>query len=214
VNSDFDFAELASPAVLERLVCSGLRIRYAGADMTRSGIVHCCLTPSHTSLSGQPLTSLSNYETYFRQPVSKKWFTLVYSPVLPGEYQYDVDVSQSFGGEDSVMSEANYHYMGIFVTGGPPSALFEYEACFITEVVGPNVRDLKLADSDVRGLEMVSNVVRPEMQQAINLDGVGRVLSNVIRSAGMLTTIGGGAMKMATNYTLGAARSTLPLLLG
>jgi len=112
------------------------------------------------------------------------------------------------------MGEANTHYMGIYVTGGPPSALMEYEACFVTEVVGPNVRDLRLADSDVRGLEMVSNVVRPEMQQAINMDGVGRVLSNVIRSAGMLTTIGAGAMKVASNYTLGAARSTLPLLMG
>jgi len=46
------------------------------------------------------------------------------------------------------------------------------------------------------------------------MDGVGRVLSNVIRSAGMLTTIGAGAMKVASNYTLGAARSTLPLLMG
>jgi len=215
-NSDYTIAELQNPQTLERLVCAGVRIRYAGPDLNRSGIIHAAYTPSHTSLNMVSLATISQYETYFRLPVSKKWFTLTYTPVLPGEYQYDIDYIQGASGEDNVMIEANTHYMGMLITGGPVGSLFEYEFCHIMEVVGPNIRDLKLADSDIRGLEMVNNVVRPETQMAANVDGVGRVLSNVLRAAGSLTAITAGtraAGNAALRYaTITAARSA-PMLL-
>lgn len=215
-NSDYTIAELQNPQTLERLVCAGVRIRYAGPDLSRSGIIHAAYTPSHTSLNMVSLATISQYETYFRLPVSKKWFTLTYTPVLPGEYQYDIDYIQGASGEDNVMIEANTHYMGMLITGGPAGSLFEYEFCHIMEVVGPNIRDLKLADSDIRGLEMVNNVVRPETQMAANVDGVGRVLSNVLRAAGSLTAITAGtraAGNAALRYaTITAARS-VPMLL-
>jgi len=215
-NSDYTSAELSNIATLERLVCAGVRIRYAGPDLSRSGIIHAAYTPSHTSLSNVTLATISQYETYFRLPVSKKWFTLTYTPVLPGEYQYDVDYIQSGTGEDNILNEANSHFMGMLMTGVPVGSLFEYEFCHIMEVVGPNIRDLKLADSDIRGLEMVNNVVRPETQMAANVDGVGRVLSNVLRAAGGLTAITAGtkaAGNAALRYATLTAARTAPLLL-
>jgi len=188
-NSDYTTTNINSLNNVERLVCAGVRIRYAGPDLSRSGIVQCCMVPSHNSLSNQSVVTMSNYETYFRLPVSKKWFTLVYTPVLPGEYQYDVDIIADGFGEDNLLGAANSHFMGIYVTGAAPSTLFEYEACAIMEAVGNNIRGLRLADSDIRGLEMVNNVVRPETQMAINTDGVSSVLNNIIRGAGMLTSI-------------------------
>jgi len=213
-NSDFDFSEASSPLLTLRLVASGVRIRYAGADIYRSGIIHGVIMPGHQSLSGLALTTAANYETYFRVPVSKKWTVLTYSPTLPAEYQYDEDVSASFSGEDSVMGGADLHFMGMYITGANPASIFEFETVHIIEVVGPTVRDLKPAESDMRGLELVNNVVRPETQLALNMDGAARMLQNVIRGASMLTNVSGMVGRAGLGYATRAARTTIPLLMG
>jgi len=81
-------------------------------------------------------------------------------------------------------------------------------------VVGPTVRDLKPAESDMRGLELVNNVVRPETQLALNMDGSARMLQNIIRGASMLTNITGMVGRAGLGYAASAARKTIPLLMG
>jgi len=213
-NSDFDFAEASSPLLTIRLVAAGVRIRYAGADIYRSGIIHGVITPGHQSLSLLNLATAANYETYFRVPVSKRWTFLTYSPTLPAEYQYDEDVAVSFAGEDSVLGGADYHFMGMYITGANPGSIFEFETVHIIEVVGPTVRDLKPAESDMRGLELVNNVVRPETQLALNMDGSARMLQNIIRGASMLTNVSGMVGRVGLGYAARAARKTIPLLMG
>jgi len=214
-NSDFTTAESDLNTTM-RLVGAGIRIRYAGPDINRSGIIHAAYTPGHQSLSDFSLNEISQFETYFRLPVSKKWSMLTYTPTLPDEYQYDTDLGTGTG-EGGNTVYPNYHYMGFLVTGAAPGTLFEYETVHLLEVVGPTVRDLKPAESDIRGLEMVNNVVRPETQMALNLQGPRQVLSGILKGASMLTAIAGassGATKIATGYALTQASKAVPMIMG
>lgn len=195
-NSDYATADVGNQFVTMRTVASGLRIRYAGADINRSGINNMVTVPGHQSLSGQTLAAISNYESYFRLPVEKKWAVLTYVPAVQAEYNYDTDISFGLGGENGIIQDS--HYMGIMITGAFPGVLFEYETVHLMEVVGPFIRDLVPAESDIRALEMTTNALRPETQSQLNVDGVSRVLQNIIAGASGLTSIVSAVGRAAT----------------
>jgi len=196
-NSDYNTTQL-NTGVSERLVCAGVRMRYAGAETAMAGIVHCIEEPNHNSLSNQLLSTYNQFESYFSMQVEKKWVTLVYTPVGPDDYVYDVDYANGY------LTRRDSHYMGMLVVGAAANVTFQFEAMAVFEMVGSAIRDLVQAKSDMKAVEVASNQLTPNNQQMINATGDGtlNVLKNVLGSAKDFTetamSIGGTIAKVAS----------------
>jgi len=187
-NSDYTVAAI-TPLNTIRVVCAGLRIRYAGSEVNMAGIVHAVEEPNHFTLNGASLAYVSNYESYFRCPVSKKWCTLTYNPVDPEEYEYQKDAAEDPSLVGSLLTyRMNHHYMGFIVQGVTPQSLFEIECVAIIEVVGSNIRDLKQATSDIRSVEIAGNHINPANQQVQN-ESPKSLISTVLDSARDFTEV-------------------------
>jgi len=74
-NSDYSVAVLlnnaAGQGIRQRVVASGLRIRYTGTELNRGGIIHAIEEPAHSTLSNLAITSISAYESHFRCAVTR-----------------------------------------------------------------------------------------------------------------------------------------------
>jgi len=177
-NSEFNTTALTS-LVSERLVAAGVRFRYMGAETLMGGVVHCLEEPNHNSLSNLPLTTFNQYESYFSMPVEKKWIQLVYTPVNPKDYVYDLDYATGY------VVNRDSHYMGAIMVGAPAGVAIQFEAMAIFEIVGSAVRDQVQAKSDMLSVQVAANHVTPNNQQLINTTagGVSNVF-NGIKSAG------------------------------
>lgn len=187
-NSDYTVAAI-TPLNTIRVVCAGVRIRYAGSEINQSGIVHAVEEPNHYTLNAASLAYVSNYESYFRCPVSKKWCTLTYNPVDPEEYEYQQDAAEDPATVGNLLAyRMNHHYMGFIVQGVAAQSLFEVEAVAIIEVVGANIRDLKQATSDMRSIELAGNHINPANQQVQN-DSPKSLITTIKDSAQDFTQI-------------------------
>jgi len=188
-NTDYAADGSVGPNTTVRLVCAGVRIRYAGAEMSMSGICHAVEEPNHYTLNGASISQFSNYESYFRCPVSKKWCTLTYNPVAPEEYEYQPDAYYDPSTTGNVLTyRINHHYMGFLVQGLATGSLLEFEACAVLEIVGENIRDLKMADSDMQALQIASNHVNPSNQQVQN-ESPPSLIKTMMNSAKDFTAI-------------------------
>jgi len=193
-NTEYPSASVVS-YFTERLVCGGVRIRYAGSEVNQSGIVHAFEQPNHFSATGLGIGAYSQYESYFKCPVSKKWCTLTYNPVYPEEYQYMTDAALD-NAAPTFTHPANNHFMGFVVQGLAPGALIEYEAMIVMEVVGPNVRDLTPSSSDMKSMEVANNNITPANQQLQN-ENPGSILKTIMNAGDEFTTIVDTGIKAA-----------------
>lgn len=187
-NSDYVSAQLPS-SVSERLVCAGVRIRYAGAEMNQAGIVHGIEEPNHNSLNALPLSTFNQYESYFSQEVEKKWMTLVYTPVGPDDYVYDIDYVNGY------VVRRDSHYMGMMVVGCTGNSTFQFECVAVIEMIGSAIRDQIQATSDMKAVEVAANNVTPNNQQMMNGSdkGLENVMKNVMTSGNDFTKVGNNA---------------------
>jgi len=167
-----------------RLVGAGLRVRYAGTELARGGIIHAIEEPNHHTLSGLGVADISQYDSYFREPVTRDWTSLVYTPVNSAEL---IMLSES-----TITGSAGFdnHSIG-FLIASPNGfvSLYEWEAVGLFEINGPQIRNQVYSDSDMRGFEMVQNVMRPENQLILNESGPTGVYKMIQEGAAMLTSM-------------------------
>jgi len=169
-----------------RLVGAGMRIRYAGTEMNRGGIIHAIVEPNHASLKNQSTGLLSFFDTYFKCQVVRDWCTLSYSPATADELEFDTDAANvDFSAEDQ--APKYNHYMGFVVQGSVEGSLFEIEAVAMLEVSGQNITNTSQGSSDIIALQAVTNVVTPATQQKVNSEGTKNTFTEVLNSVASAT---------------------------
>jgi hypothetical protein len=157
-----DFAGNLTGGVRARLVGAGLRIRYIGPEISRSGQIVGFREPDNvttTGLSFDRIRSLSTSKTFSNK---RQWTYCTYRPVQPSEYEYSpypctpeapgktvgsFDLTQGFvisGTTDS--------------SGNPGPAPFEFEAISFIEFIG-NIDNITRTHVDVVGMSHVRNAL-------------------------------------------------------
>jgi len=170
-----------------RLVGAGIRIRYAGTEMNRGGIIHAIVTPNHSSLNLNNIPELNVYDSYFKCQVVREWCTLSYSPNTSDELEFDEDIA-NFTAFVPGESPAKYnHYMGFFVQGGVTGSLFEIEAICLLELSGQAMLNSVQGKSDIVALQAVTNIVTPATQKSVQSEGPKNVFNEVVNSIGSAT---------------------------
>jgi len=175
-------AAIAAPMAY-RVVGGGMRIRYAGTELNRGGIIHCIEEPNHGPLQGDGPNNIANYDGYFRVPVTRDWVTLVYTPVHQAELALQTESQTTALGAD-------YHYMGMLIRAPPGNqALFEFECVSIFEAAGSLIRGATYSETDMRGFEMVQNVMKTENQLILQETGPSGIYKMIQDGAAMLTSM-------------------------
>jgi len=180
-----DYAYPIALTTMQRVVGAGLRVRFAGTELNRGGTLHCVEQPNHESLSQLNVANISQLESYFREPITREWTTLVYTPVQELEINFNQDPG------NNIFYNQFTHSIGFLFDAANVGASqqFDFEAIVLFEVVGPQIRDLKLSECDPVGLSLVQNVIRPETQLVANESGPGKVFDMIRSGFDMVTTV-------------------------
>lgn len=219
--SSADFAaNTGSLGVRARTVATGIRIRYIGPELARSGQIIGFRHPDNNNVLGLPYNSLRSLETSKTFTNKRQWIYANYVPVRPEEYRYSPNACTASDGN-------NYKWtMGFAIeqtttSGGQPGpAPFEWEAIKFVEHIG-NIDNITRTHTDIQGMSHVRNSL-PEKSVHDSLMGVAHhVLSKVGESlkeaapvvgAGMLAHHMLGGTAEAETAAAEAAASDLPLL--
>lgn len=138
-NSPFLDANFSAGDVIGRVVACGVRVRYAGTELERGGIILSICHPDHSSLDTSSSSDLEAFSTVHAEPVNRKWHECVWYPIDATEVAY----------KDLTTGSA---CMGIMVTA--PSTdplLFEFEVYLRFEAIGSATRGHTSMAGDVVG---------------------------------------------------------------
>lgn len=202
----FSNASSSNSYMRKRLVAAGVKVRYIGPELTRSGRVIEYRHPTNGNLTqASEAQLLANRETT-PVPVEREWHYVNYRPAVPEDLAY-VD-QNPIGISTGVYSEI------ILVAGAPPGSLFEFEAITHFELVGVGVPELTTSHSDVLGMSAVQAAL-PNVQASLPPQlGVKDIVKKIGQAAGQtLSFIGpmlglpelsgvGSAVTGITNYLL------------
>lgn len=186
-NSEYTTLEASNPAFVYRLVCAGLRVRYAGTELNRGGNIHGYVDPAHYSTSFASVDTISQRESYYRCQNLREWCSIVYSPIYTNELemQPDVEVRLAAGGPLPM----DLHFMGFICTGMVAGSTFEVEAVASFEIQGPQVRGQTKSTADVIGMQAVLNTVTPQTNVVLNQETPNNVVADIIKAGTELTDI-------------------------
>jgi len=154
-----------------RVVGASIRIKYVGNLITCGGMANAFTDPNHATLSGATIVGISQFDTYFSQPIStlvKKNDEYIYLTCTPVQEQ-DFEFQQDFI-SNATWTNAPYnnHFMGIVITGLPVGESISWEAILMTEEVGQNVPDKTDTPADPNGVAIATNAIKAETQKKIN----------------------------------------------
>jgi hypothetical protein len=170
-NSTFNSTDIGPDDAQWRVVACGLRICYQGAELERQGIKVALVDPTHRTVDGRDIASLSSElqaETFFPD---RKWTSIVFRPVLTSELTFD-----------GALPAANVTpYMIIaFTTNGAPMS-YRWEVFSISEFQGINVRGQTLTHPDPIGFAAV-NAVGNTMNGISNTNTPGQSMKQMMKS--------------------------------
>lgn len=174
------FAASTPNGVSSRVVGCGLRIRYIGSDMARSGqIVGWRHLDNETlvGLNGNDIRANSTAKTY---PNDRDWLYVCYRPAKPAEYEFS-----NYSCVDAEGPGTLYKYpMGFWVdgtsntTGGPGPAPFEWEYIQYIEYIG-EIDTLTKSHVDVVGMSDIRNSL-PEKSTYQDVDSEKRRMARAL----------------------------------
>lgn len=156
-NSDYTKADFGGTGGTSqmRIVSAGLRVRYTGKELDKSGSMYAFQDPTHNSLVGVTPTQIANEAQARRCQVSREWTTVLYNPVQESDYQLTTNSFPPSIGSGSALA----WYMGVMVTGCVVTgSSFDYEFYVTYEVNGRNVRGMTRTHSDPLAVAAVVNV--------------------------------------------------------
>jgi len=163
-----------------RIVSVGLRVRYTGTELNKSGLMYMLVQPDHGNLNGFNENNMANYKECVIKPVSREWTEIVLSAIDTHETEYPDSgsiIGLAAGGSSSVegltmlypFSQGQYCDSSSPHIGAVPMAVictgvagntFDWEVITHLETVGPTVQNMSTkSHSDIEGLSKVTSVV-------------------------------------------------------
>lgn len=182
-------ASSSTDAMVGRIVAVGLRVRYIGSELNRSGLIYGLVHPAHSSLHSFTIPQMTSYRECVRRPVSRAWTTIVASAVNFDESTYP-DVSDLIALSVSPYNQAQLEACFPFSTGssvtssnptlgafimafavtGTTGNAYEWELITHQELIGAQVQNaVTPSHSDQVGLSHIIEVkARADMNAASN----------------------------------------------
>lgn len=152
------FATTTDPGIEARVVGAGLRVRYIGSEMARSGQIAALRHPDNESLVGFDDRRFRSYENCKVFPNNREWSYVVYRPAKPNEYEYSRD-PHSPGDSNNYKWCLGFHIAGTTSsTGSSGPAPFEFQFVQFIEYLG-KIDAVTRSHVDVTGLSHVRNSI-------------------------------------------------------
>jgi hypothetical protein len=152
------YATTTDPGIEARVVGAGLRIRYIGSEMARSGQIAALRHPDNEDLIGFDDRRFRSYENCKVFPNNREWSYVVYRPAKPNEYEYSRD-PESPGETTNYKWCLGFHIAGTTAsTGAVGPAPFEYQFVQFIEYLG-KIEAVTRSHVDVTGLSHVRNSI-------------------------------------------------------
>jgi len=192
-NSVYANADFTSDGVNGRIVSVGLKIRWAGTNLSMNGSAVSLEHPTHQSLLTNTFTSLRAWDRARVVPVTRDWTTVTWQPVRPGDYSFSEGTAQPAGSDHYNMAIVLSMASGAASELGP----FEYEAVINYEVVGNNVQGTTISHTAIDSSSKIISAVgqapteyfdlaaNSTAMQGLSL-GVGTLLQKAIPALGGL----------------------------
>jgi hypothetical protein len=150
------YATTTDPGIEARVVGAGLRVRYIGSEMARSGQIAALRHPDNESLVGFDDRRFRSYEHCKVFPNNREWSYVTYRPAKPNEYEYSRD-PESAGDSNNYKFNLGFHITGTTnSTGTPGSAPFEFQFVQFVEYLG-KIEGVTRSHVDLPGLSHIRN---------------------------------------------------------
>lgn len=200
---------VTNQTVAGRVVSACLRVRYAGAESTRQGLITTLEHPDHGNLALSSAIEITTYENSYRERPNGdgQWAQVNWSgPVAPSETEY-VNVRNICG--------TGVAPIAICVNGGAPSQAYEYEAWINVEYIGKDTIGKSINHVDEQGYGNVIQVVKgvagtksltPEAAPSVLEKFGNAVIDNMPQIVG---TIGKGIDAFSPGSMLGQAYKSI-----
>lgn len=142
-----------------RLVACGMKVRYIGTELNRSGQLVIVRLPNANSalntFNGKTASQLASIQGSVTRPVVKRWEGLFFVPMESDDFDYITS-------DSAIDNAGRAATMGIFWSGGAPDTQMEFEIVRFYEVIARNgfsIDNVTKSDSDTVGLSAVKNAV-------------------------------------------------------
>ena len=156
-TGQFPYTSAQIANLQQRTVACGLRVRYLGTELNRSGRMVLGRLPAGSSASGYSMTNLLSNNAFQSIPVSRKWSYVTYIPSDESDYGY----TSNAGTINSTDTLGNARLL-CMIDGTTASNAFEYEVVYHKEYYSKNqnvqnVPNLSVSHSDTNGLSAIRN---------------------------------------------------------
>jgi len=126
--------------VKARIVSFGIRLRYTGTELNRSGSIVTVEEPNHISLNGRSVADLLLLDRTTQQQVDREWHTALYQPTaLATEKSGEVQFTNGY--------PAGNEFLAVTITG-VPGETFDWEYVINNEYIGSPARAKTLTPVD------------------------------------------------------------------
>lgn len=174
-NSDYVQANIGAGVgtIQYRLVGAGIRIKYTGTELNRSGMVFHLEEPAHGNLNLATAANIEAYDACLKSPVTRSWHSVVVRPIHATECEY------SFQVPGTGVAPPNNQLLTLVATSTAGNT-FDFEYFGLFEVIGSTVRGKTPSDTDRLGMDAVLNSIQGQAKSGY----VGeQKKTNIIESA-------------------------------
>jgi len=179
-----------------RLVGGGVKVRYIGPELPRSGRIIAYRSPTNSAitngLSCQQM--LLNKETVSVQ-VDREWHGVMYKPMSFTDLSY----------LEGSLADSHSPFMGLFIEGAPVGSLFEADYCGWFEVTGSNLPTYTASHSDPVGMGAVTTVLATHQPESDPLSYAASVFSKIGDVAKTTLSFAPSVISGAANLAIEAA---------
>lgn len=145
-NSSFGDPTLTPDLAQARVVASGLRIRYTGTELNKSGLVYPWHHRTNGELENENIADFYSFQGMEPFQVTRNWTTITWTPKTVVDWTF---IGPLIG--------LNTNPIGIMISGLPGNT-YEYEFTTVAEITGPNVGALTPTHSDGNAFQAIQEI--------------------------------------------------------
>lgn len=186
-----------------RTVACGLRIRYLGTELNRSGRIIVARLPIGATFQGQTTNSILSMNSVQSIPVTRKWSTVTWVPSGDPDYEYSSSSGGMVDNDPGALGR-----LGILVDGTFASNSFEVEYVWHKEYISLRPQfiglpNLTSSHSDLTGMSAIRNY----FEGAIDYLGGPEVFRKALNFVSLYSPIEISHMATAGSMAFAAARA-------